>query len=176
MSRDYAADMRRIIDAETGHSAYSSRVVAEHIVEKLRATDPDLLGGWLNTQAETIVWQAINDRDRSLRSHARSAGGRKAFAEAAEAHAAGDSAALGRWLATPFSVADGLRKPLAQMTRDDLNFAAGAYEERANQNAMTAALLKAIAKKVRRGTTVSDHFTDEQVDGLWQSISGRLAA
>lgn len=38
--RDYAADMRAVIDAETAAGDYESTVVAAHIVQKLRETDP----------------------------------------------------------------------------------------------------------------------------------------
>lgn len=169
MTRDYAAEMRAIIDAETATGAYASRVVAAHVVEKLRATDPELLQGWLDAQAETFVWQAINDRDRSLRSHARATAGRAEFAADS---ARGD---VGRWLNTPFSVADGMRKRLGDMSRDDLLFASGEYRARAEQNRMTSTFLAVLAKKVRRGT-VRDHFTEEQLDAMWTSISGRVAA
>jgi hypothetical protein len=175
MNRDFAVELRAVIDAETAGGSYASRVVATHIVEKLRATDPDLLNGWLNAQAETFVWQAINDRDRSLRSHARGTNGRSAFARDAADHVAGDSTGLGRWLATPFAVAGGLRKRLAVMTRDDLLFASGAYEDRAAANRMTATFLAALARKVRQGT-VADHFGEDQLAAMWQSLSGKAAA
>lgn len=49
--RDFAAEMRAVIDAETSHGPYVSRQAAADIVEKLKANDPDLLGlvndgGW----------------------------------------------------------------------------------------------------------------------------------
>src|SRR4051812_37612580 len=105
--RDYAAELRRIVDAETATGPYVSRVVAEHVVDKLRAADPELLHGWLEAQAETFVWQLINDRDRSLRAHARSTSSARAFGQAADAAAAGDKTRLVRWLDVPFAVCDG---------------------------------------------------------------------
>lgn len=171
VDRDYAVEMRAVMDAETGSGPYVSRIVAAQIVEKLRATNPDLLHGWLGAQAETFLWQAINDRDRSLRSHVRATVGRSVFAKDAAAHEDGDSGALSRWLSTPFSVADGYRKRLGDMEKADLQFAAEAYRARAEQNAMTAALLAALAKKVRKGT-VAAYFTDDQLDTIWCSIAG----
>jgi hypothetical protein len=68
MTRDYAAEMRAVIDAEaTG--TYVPGVIAAAIVEKLREVDADLLVGWLDFQAETFVRQAINNRDNSLLAH-----------------------------------------------------------------------------------------------------------
>lgn len=174
MSRDYVGEMRALIDQETGTGPYVSRQVAAQIMEKLAATDPDLLDGWLHAQAETILWQAINDRDRSLRAHARATSGRSVFAANAEAHEAGDTAALSRWLATPFAVADGYRKRLGDMDKHDLRFAAEAYEVRAEQNRLTASFLIALARKVRRGT-VADHYTEDQLAAMWNSLSGGSA-
>jgi hypothetical protein len=42
MNRDFAAAMRAVVDAETGSGPYVSRIVANTVVEKLRATDPGL--------------------------------------------------------------------------------------------------------------------------------------
>lgn len=69
--RDFAAEMRAVIDTATEGTPYVARVVAGEIVEKLRANDPDLLAGWLDAHAESLLWQAINDRDRSARAHAK---------------------------------------------------------------------------------------------------------
>lgn len=171
VSRDYAAELRAIVDAETSRGPYVSRVVAADVVGKLLANDPDLLDGWLHANAENFVWQMINDRDRSLRSHARQTSGRREFAADAKDHAEGNSAPLVRWLTVPFAVADGSRKRLAEMTADDLLFAADGYEARARENKMTAAFLKAIARKVKKGK-VSDHFADEQLVAMWESLGG----
>lgn len=171
-ARDFAAEMRALIDAETATGPYVSRVVAAHVVEKLRATDRDLLDGWLDAQAETFVWQLINDRDRSMRAHARTARPRREFGDAAAEHQGGKPQALVRWLTVPFAVADGSRKRLAEMTADDLLFGADAYDSRAEENRMTAVFLRAIARKVGAGV-VRDHFTDEQLTAMWSSLGDR---
>ncbi len=170
MTRDYAAEMRAVIDTETGHGPYVSRVVAREIVEKLQANDADLLNGWLFSQAEQLVWTAINGRDRSARAHARSTGSRSAFAAAADEHDAGDSTSLGRFLGCRYVVEDGSRRPLADLTKADLTFVAESYEDRARQNAFEAAFFRALAKKVGRGT-VADHFTEERIAALRGSLS-----
>jgi hypothetical protein len=71
--RQYVAEMRALIDAETASGDYSSPLVAEHIVNKLRVTDPALLQGWLDAQAVQFVRHMINLRDCSARTHARTA-------------------------------------------------------------------------------------------------------
>jgi hypothetical protein len=171
MNRDYAAEMRAVIDAEaTG--TYVPTVVASAIAEKLRATDPDLLVGWLDAQAEQILRHAINLRDCSQRTAARHARPRSVFAADAEAAEAGEPERLAGWLGTRFTVEDGSRKPLAEMGREELLFVADAYEARARENKLTAAFAKAIARKVKTGV-VGDHFTDEQLSTMWDSLSGR---
>lgn len=169
--RDFIAEMRAIIDAETSSGPYISGVVAEHIVEKLRANDPELLDGWLNVQAASFLRHAINLRDCSARTYARTATRRGVFAKAAQEHEAGNSAPLVRWLNVPFAVEDGSRKRLADLTAADLDFAASTYEARAAENAMTASFLRALRKKVGR-LTVGDKFSDEQLTAMWASLSG----
>lgn len=176
MSRDYAAEMRALIDAET-KGAYESRVVAAHIVEKLRATDQELLTGWLDAQAESLLWQAINDRDRSSRAATRSASSRSVFARDAKAHEdGGETTVLARWLSTPFTLPTNVRKPLGDMTKEDLLATSGTYEEKARSNRMTAAFLAALAKRTPRGKTVRDVFDDDKIDRMWQSITSAAAA
>jgi hypothetical protein len=102
MARNYVAELRALIDAETNHGAYVPRQVAEKLVAYLRETDPELLSGWLDDQAEHFIWQMINDRDRSRRAQGKERANRVAFAVAAGQYAEGDAAALGAFLDMPF--------------------------------------------------------------------------
>lgn len=167
--RDYAADMRAVIDAETGESPYVSRAVAAHIVEKLRATDVDLLTGWLDHHAESLIWQAINDRDRSTRAKARATAGARRFAAASESE---DEAQVARFLNVPYVIEDGSRVRLAELHATDLLFVAQGYEQRASDNAMNAAFLRALAKKVGKDR-VADHYDDAALAEMWRSVGGR---
>jgi hypothetical protein len=185
-SRDYAAEMRAVIDAEaTG--AYAPPAIARRIVEKLRATDPELLAGWLDAQAENIVREAVNHRDRSHRTKARYSAPRSTFAMEARAVEqtnagfaadgwAADSprerraAQMGRWLSSRFTVADGSRKQLADMTGGELLFAGDAYSARARESLLTAAFLKAIARKVGERTVI-EHYTEQQLADMWDSLT-----
>jgi hypothetical protein len=170
MSRDYAAEMRTLIDSETSHGSYVSRVIAREIVEKLEANDPEMLTGWLMEHAEQLIWGAINQRDRSTRSKARTSGPRSAFADAAADHEAGSSEALGHWLDCPYVVEDGSRRALATLTKADLLFVAETYDARARQNDFEAVFMRALAKKVRTGT-VADHFDEAKLAELRASLS-----
>lgn len=174
--RDYAAEMRALIDDETGDGPYMSRLVAHRIVERLTSLDPDLLHGWLMLRAEQLVWDAINSRDRSRRTIARGRAKGLAFADAAAAHEGGDSRPLRGFLETAFVIADGTRCAMASLKRDDLLFVAGEYERRSNDQLMSAAFCRAIAKRLRTGMVVADRFTNAQLDALWRSIGGPSTA
>lgn len=170
--RNYAGEMRQVIDAETSAGPYTSATVAEHIVEKLRATDPDLLHGWLEAQAVQFIRLAINARDCSQRSHARAMSGRSVFREAADAAEAGDVEALGSWLNTVHVVEDGSRVRLSEMRKPELLFVAENYARRAAESLLQEAFLRAVAKKVG-SRKVSDVFDEDKLTALWQSITER---
>lgn len=169
VDRDFAGEMRAVIDAATAHGPYAPPIAATEIVEKLRANDPELLDGWLYAQAERFVWQAINDRDRSRRSVLGRRAKSRAFRAAAEAHDAGDSSGLRPFLDAPYTVGDGTRKPLADLMRDDLLFVAADYGRREADNALKKAFMAALAKKVGTGS-VADKFTEAQVSAMFSSL------
>ncbi len=167
--RDYVTEMRTLIDKEA-EGEYVSGLVAAEIVGKLQANDLDLLNGWLHLQAVSLVHHAINDRDRSRRTQARTGAARSVFASAAEAHAAGDSAPLRGLLDTHYVVnGEALRKPLASMTAADLRYVSGRYEERMHDARLEMAFFAALAKKVGQGV-VSDHFTEDQLHAMRASL------
>ena len=170
MNRDYAAEMRALIDAETAGAPYLAAATAMHIVEKLRAADPQLLAGWLDAQAAQFVQQAIAGRDRSARAHARTASARAAFAADARRAQAGDTSALASWLSTTFVTEGGLRMRLAEMRRGDLLYAAEGYGRRAADQLMQEAFLRVLARKVGRGT-VGEHYDDAKLAAVWRSVS-----
>lgn len=173
MERNFAAEMRAVIDAETAHGSYSAPLVAEHVVEKLRATDPDLLHGWLDSQAVQFVRHAINLRDCSVRAHNRGTRGRSVFAQAAEAAESGNLEPLKTgFLDERYVIEDGTKARLGDMVKPDLLFAADDYAARKRENALQEAFLRALAKKVG-SDCVSDHFDEGRLAELWQSISGR---
>lgn len=172
MSRNYAAEMRALIDAETAEGAYVSAQVAEQIVEKLAATDPELLSGWLHDQAVGFLRHAINLRDCSQRTHARMTASRSVFRNAAEAAEGGDPEPLGTFLKTVYVVEDGSRMRLSEMGKPDLLFVADDYGRRASDALLQEAFLRALAKKVGR-RKVSDVYDEDKLSALWLSISAR---
>lgn len=168
---DVNAEMRRIIDAETANGPYVSSVVAKRIVLKLRDTNPELLFEWLNGQAEPMIRSAINQRDASLRAHARHTAKGVAFGKAAKQYAEGDTSALGTFVNAPFvTAAEGLRKHLGEMNSKELRFAASSYENRAKHNTMQAVFLNVLADALRANQKVVDKFDEITLSKIWLSI------
>jgi hypothetical protein len=170
--RNFVLEMRRIIDEETATGEpYSSTAVARHIANKLRAEDPDLLTGWLDLQAHNVLRDAINRRDSSIRTHAKRTASRTAFGNAAKQYNEGDSEALGGFLAVVHATADGLRRKLSEMTAKDLMYVASTYNKRADENAMQASFLEALAKRLHGNQTVADVYDEQRLSKMWLSIS-----
>lgn len=169
-NRDYVGEMRRRVD-ELAEGKYYPPLVAHKIVNDLRTEDPDLLSGWLLLQAETMVRQSINDRDRSLRSSARLRP-QSVFAEDVQhAERTGDTSRLERWLHAPFSLSTGARVALGDMSHDELVDVGQRYQTRANTDAMTASFLTALARAVGDGK-VRDKFSEQDLATLWNSLGG----
>jgi hypothetical protein len=172
MERSYVAEMRDLIDKETREGPYVAATVATRIAEHLRANDPGLLRGWLDEQAPQFIRMAITERDHSDRAHARAVAGRSVFRDMAQAAEDGKPEALAAFLTTVYVIEDGSRVRLAEMRKPELLYVAETYEKRAAENAMQAAFLNVLARKVGRGR-VSDHFDDVKLTELWQSIGAK---
>lgn len=170
--RNWIEEIRAWIDKaidETG-GTYHARVLASHIVNDLKDHDPELLLGFVRTQAEELIYTIINKRDRSVRSHARAVRPRSLFAAAAKAAESGNTEALSEWLNTPFTTIDNLRKPLGQMNRVELTYTAEQYEDRANRNRMNAALLRVLARRLKEGQVVADIWTETEIVQSWENV------
>lgn len=169
MERNYVAEMRALIDEETSHGPYISASVAEKIVEKLSANDPQLLDGWLHAQAVQVIRHAINMRDGSMRTHARLTASRGVFADAAKQAQEGNVTPLTKFLDTRYVVEGGIRVRLGDMREPQLVFVADSYRRRAEEAMMQQAFLRALARKVG-SDRVEDHFDEGELAKLWRSI------
>jgi hypothetical protein len=164
--RDYAGEMRRLIDQETV-GTYVPGIVATRIVDRLRAEDPDLLVGWLHRQAATFVREAINRRDSSLRTRARYHTPRSVFRADA---VSGDPERVRRWMDVRFTVEDGMHMPLRDMTKANLEFVAATYELRARGSWLQKTFLQRLAEQVGRDR-VEDRFSDDDLTVLWEELN-----
>lgn len=166
--RDFIKEMQDKI-AEKTVGTYNAREVAMKLTAELDAEDSELLYGWLATMAETLIWQAINDRDRSMRMHARTQSSRRVFGDVVRAMEEGDLEPAKNWLNMPFSIKPGVRKFLGDMTADDLRVVADSYRARARANELNADFLDAIRNRVGDGQ-VRDYYSPEQLTAMWASL------
>lgn len=143
-------------------------VEAHKLVERLREDDPDTLAKWLDDRAEEVVARELqhlvaSDRGRSSRRQ-----GARAFAKFREAQeAAGQPLAWGDFAHLTYCVDDGNRwKPLVDMTAPECLYVAEDRERRAEANRLEAALMRAVAKRLKKGQTVAEAYTPDQLAAL----------
>jgi hypothetical protein len=168
--RDWAGEMRAHIDAMLdGCSDGYSRGDVERLLGRLRREDPKLVDGWLYAQASAQLWEMVGQVSRSTRAHVRRVSLRRKFAEAVEAHAAGDRLAVPRWLETQYPDGAGNRLPLGKLHAPELARLAETYARSAKAARMQAAFLRAIAQQIGSGT-VEQRYSDSELDALYHRI------
>jgi hypothetical protein len=173
--RDFAADMRKYIDAgRSGNGSYNAATLAQEIAERLLTEDRELLYGWLEAHAVATIRAAITATDAATRSYARQNHQASVFAAAVREAEKGDDQPLRLgFLQAVYTInADNDRKALKDMVAADLRFVAGSYEQRAESSLLEAAFLRAVAKKIGKGR-VADTFNNVQLDELRTRITGK---
>lgn len=172
-TRDYAEDMRKLIDRYRSAKSYNAGIAAHEIVEQLLGSDRELLFGWLEGHAVSTIRAAITATDAASRSYART-GTASVFAEAALAAENGDNAPLRQGFLQAVYVVDrdNNRKAFKDMVADDVLFVAANYEDRARSAQFEAAFMKAVAKRIGKGR-VADKFNNVQLAELRQQITGK---
>lgn len=174
--RDYRAEFLAYVDNNWPSGDYVRSVLAIDLVEDLRRSDPDLLAGWLEVNAEAFVTRFIGDRDRNQRSSEASTAPKRAFKAAAEKAAAGDTTAMSVFAATLVVNEENLSRPIGSMTKADHLFVAGEHVKRSNVALFEAAFHKAVAKKIPAGKTTADVLTEAEYERLHRSIRAGAAS
>lgn len=177
-TRDYLAEMHAVLTAAISDTETPNPVVAQDIVDKLRANDPDLLNGWLHLRAAAIVCEHLGRIDHSERRHTRAVAAGRAFAEAAARHEAGEADAMAGFEARYVINDDGARRRVADMTGPDHLFVAGKYGESARTQRFLESVHRAVAKKVGNRRT-AEVFTAEQYAAMFDRApkpAGKAAA
>lgn len=164
--RNFAEEMREIIDKYTVETPYEPAKVADLIVKHLLEHDSELLHGYLCAQATHIVRNAINRRDASQRVRARRASVTNRMAEITQAVTSGEVTTMAevkqRWLNCAYTLADGKRHLLRDLDAGDLLYVAAEYDQRARESKMEAAFMRALARMVGP-RTVGETFTEERL-------------
>lgn len=172
MRQDLAREVRAIVDEEIDRAGetYVAGVVAQKVVNRLRQEDPELLTKYLDQHAVTIITQMVGSISRAQRTYARANSGKQVFSKALARQEAGEPRALSAWLDTMYVVTtDDQRKRLRDMDRQDLEYAITDYTNRARSNALQAAFLRALVKKIG-ARTVGEVYSDEELSRMWNSI------
>lgn len=165
--RDYACEFQAYLSKHLPQGDYVLPIVSAEIVEGLRATDPDLLAGWLAVNAQRFVGVYVGSVERSARARQASDAPRRAFAIAAESD---DREALTTF-GIHFVVNDGnLRRRLGDMTKADHLYVAERHTDRANAGLFEAAFHKAIARRIPAGKTTSEVLTEDAYAQLRKTI------
>jgi hypothetical protein len=168
--RDFAAEMRAVLDEHTAKGAYIPRRAAEEIVAKLRVNDPELLEGWLHADPAHFIHQFILDVDRSRRTAARHQQSRGEFADAARRHEAGDTDALTGYLGLRYTVDESnTRKTLGECRGAEVAFVAQGYRDAERENKFHAVLFEKIAKKIG-SDTVAEHYDNKQLAAMFGGV------
>src|SRR5262245_6594086 len=159
--RDYAQDMAAAIEAAIPEGDFVSTLVAAELVAKLRATDAELLTGWLDASAVAILAHVISTRERQLRTKSRVQAKPRAFAKAKA-----DPKALSVFRDIRYVVDEHqTRRPLGDMSGPDLRYAAAGYQREEQRAALERAFLLALARKVGK-RRVRDVLTEAKVQRL----------
>lgn len=167
--RDYMAEIRRVIENERGnHAGDPAPIVAHRIVQFLMDHDPELLTGWLRTNATNFLRDTISQIDRSSRAYNRRIAERAEFGEQVT-----DGESATTWLNTNFVVDQhGGRLPLRRMQGRHLVYVALGYEQDERTAKFEAAFFRALAKKVQLGR-VEDFYDEDAIQRLRRSITGQ---
>lgn len=172
VTRDYVSEVRKLVD-EACVGVWSAPIVAHDVVKRLRKDDPELLAGFLDACAVSVVRTLINERDKSTRAYNRATASRSVFREAAERHEHGDSAPLEQltyFLQELYIAPDGNKVALKDMKAPELTYAADGFAKLARQHQMQEAFLRALANKCG-DQAVGEIFTEDEVAAVWLAVS-----
>lgn len=138
------------------------------IYEKLEANHGELLDRYMRARRRELmhaaIWTVVGQSNRNRRRRA-------VFGEVAERVEAGESLLL-----TNLPSADGKRKTLVEMTKEDLIYSAELDEQFAQGLIDTATVKRAIARRVPKGKTVGDVFTPEKIVEFMNRLGLEAAA
>lgn len=178
--RDYVAEVREQVDKyltehETG---MVSAEAAQELGTKWRATDPDLLLGWLMARWPSLLTDHISHLSRSRSVRARRTRVHAAFEEFSEEFDQSDDEeeseeAYRRW-GDFYEVTVGetrVRKAFRALTAGELGQVKDGYVKRAAENDFYARVIGAVQERVARagpGKTVGDVYTPDQLEAMFE--------
>lgn len=139
-------------------------VVANHVIDDLRASNPELLSRWLDERANAILHDFIRAMFRSDRTSARHAAARE-FSERLKT--LGPSGLM----AVYHKINDqNVQRCAAEMNGTEHRYVANSHGRNSRREATIAAFHLAVAKKIGNKKTKSV-FTEDQYEALYRSIA-----
>lgn len=167
--RNYGAEVRAVVD-QYNDGVQSAAAIADAVVTHLRAENPALLAAFLNLHAHQIIRGIVTSVDRSRRAYNRANAVRSVFSDAADEFENGNETPLrSQFLDESYTLADGGRRKLRDLTADDLTFVADSYYAMAKDLGMRGAFLRAVARRCG-GQPVGEVFTEEELARMWASL------
>lgn len=137
----------------------------------MRSKDEALWLTWLDESAARLLTRYVGPNAAptdALRGRSTPTSARSVFSQATKAHERGNPEPLGL-LAISYVIDErGTRAALKALTYDDLKLAINGYDRRAKANAMEAAYLRAVQKRlpVDNSQTVGDVLTNDELNVL----------
>ena len=157
--RDYSTEIYSLARVFLTGNTGPNGITAEEMVQSLREQDPDLLTGWMETNAVAIMTDFLNRVDRADRVRARYGAKGRSFADAVLRFEAGDKQALDVFRTV--HVIGGRRVEVGKMTRSDHQMIAARYTRSAARQKFLAQVHNAIAQRLQPGQSTEDVFTPE---------------
>lgn len=154
--RNWRQEMNELIEAEPIEGK-SASLIADQLVTRLQARDPDLLVGWLTMGAHSILTQHISKLLANRRQTARREGKAGRFLAATERYERGDRSALDDVYVT---TENQIRRRLGALTAVDCKYIADSYSKRGNALLLEAAVFAALARKIPDGMTLEEALTE----------------
>lgn len=159
LTRDYLAAMAELIEKRIPKGDFIPAIEGDKLYEWLEKNDPDLYIGWAWEIGRVLLGEEFRRRmqkKRALTTENARHGGQRRITKAF-------------WDMSYEVNAEHTQRPLKNMTKDDLLYAAESYSKRAFANELQAEFLRVIAKKVGN-KTVEEVYTEEQIRKMYDSV------
>lgn len=148
----YQSQLNDRLDAFVPAGDYVARTLAEKFI----AENADLVDGWLQERAVTLLTIHLATRRRI----AASAAVRQQFAKASEDAESGDYTTISIFSQHLVVNEQNLSRSIGQMNRQDCLFVSTRHDARAKSHAFEAAFYKAIADQLDDTQTISDIMSE----------------
>ncbi len=174
--RDYLAEVREEVnDYLDSHDHVISAEVANDLVTRWEARDPELLDGWLHARSRQLLRDYVytTSLSRGARQGRIAQQGRFAKFAAGMEDALEGGIEKGREFYRYHSVTEGpllIRKPLSDLTAKQVGEVRDRYKQAAKDNAFYGRVYEAVRKRVAAkgdDAVVADVYTPEQLENMF---------